>query len=116
MKHHIVSVKIYLAVFSALLVLTGLTVYVATIDFGIMNDVVAMSIAVFKMLLVALIFMHLKYSAKLLWLVASAGLIWLVVMFAITLSDYRTRDWLEGAQPWSEVPVAEEVVESGEHH
>lgn len=116
MKHHVVSVKLYLAVFAALLVLTGLTVYVATIDFGMMNDVVAMSIAVLKMVLVVFIFMHLLYSPKLLWLAAGAGLIWLIVMFAITLSDYRTRDWLQSAEPWSEAPAVEESAQPAGHH
>ncbi len=115
MKHHIVSPKTYIAVFLALMVLTGLTVYVATIDFGVMNNVVAMSIAVIKMLLVALIFMHLAFSPKLLWLVACAGLIWLIVMFSITLSDYRTRDWLQSVHPWSDTPAVE-MAEPAEHH
>ena len=56
MKHHVVSVKAYLTVFAALMVLTGLTVYVAFINWGVLNDVVAMSIAILKMVLVALIF------------------------------------------------------------
>ena len=115
MKHHIVSPKTYIAVFLALMFFTGLTVYVASIDFGVLNDVVAMSIAVIKMLLVASIFMHLKYSTKLLQLVAGAGVIWLIVMFSITLSDYRTRDWLQSVHPWSDTPVVE-TAEPVEHH
>jgi len=120
MKHHIVDVKIYVAVFLALMVLTALTVFVAFKDFGFLNDVIAMSIAVIKMLLVVLIFMHLKYSARLLWLIAGAGLIWLVIMFGITLSDYRTREWLERPKAWVEETVfeqpAHQAPEAGAPH
>ena len=113
MKHHVVSVKAYILVFLALMVMTGLTVYVAKIDFGPFNDVVALGIALIKMLLVATIFMHLKYSAKLLWLTAGAGLIWLIVMFAITMSDYNTRDWQQNPEPWAEMPALEVPTDAG---
>lgn len=120
MKHHIVSVKTYIGIFLALMALTALTVYVAFKDFGFLNDVVAMTIAVVKMLLVVMIFMHLKYSARLLWLVAGAGIIWLIIMFGITLSDYRTREWLEQPKAWIEASMQEPADEapagSGGHH
>ena len=53
MDHPIVPVKTYLAVFFSLMVLTFLTVYVAFLDFGhgLLNDLVAMSIATAKALL-----------------------------------------------------------------
>lgn len=107
MKHHIVSVKTYVAVFLALMALTILTVSVAFKDFGMLNNVIAMTIAVIKMMLVVTIFMHLKYSARLLWLVAGAGIIWLIIMFSITLSDYRTREWLERPHSWSAQPAVD---------
>jgi len=120
MKHHIVNVKTYIAIFLILMGLTALTVYVAFKDFGFLNDVVAMTIAVIKMLLVVMIFMHLKYSARLLWLVAGAGIIWLIIMFGITLSDYRTREWLERPKAWVEQamqePPADAATDSGAHH
>ena len=46
MSVHIVPRKIYFSVFAALLVFTALTVTAATINFGRMNDVIAMTIAV----------------------------------------------------------------------
>jgi cytochrome c oxidase subunit 4 len=120
MKHHIVSVKTYIGVFLALMVLTALTVAVAFKNFGFMNDVIALTIAVIKMMFVVMIFMHLKYSLKLLWLVAGAGILWLIIMFSLTLTDYRTREWLEQPKPWVEQPVAEHhaesVPEAGSHH
>jgi cytochrome c oxidase subunit 4 len=113
MEHPVIPVSLYLKVFAALMVLTALTVVVAFIDWGFLNDVVAMTIAVTKALLVVAIFMHLKYSAKLLWLIAGSSVVWFIVMVGLTLSDYRTRDWLtqEGQrpEPWQSVPA--QVVE-----
>ena len=55
---HVVSVGLYLAVFAALLVLTGITVWAGRQDFGPFNTVVALGIAVVKATLVVLFFMH----------------------------------------------------------
>lgn len=97
MDHHVVSVKTYIAIFLALMVLTALTVYVAFLDFGhgLLNDLVAMTIAVAKALLVLVIFMHLKYSARILWLIAGSSVIWMIIMIGLTLADYKSRAWLE---------------------
>lgn len=97
MEHPVVSVKTYVSIFLALMALTGLTVYVAFLDFGhgLLNDLVAMTIAVTKALLVLVIFMHLKYSARLLWLIAGSSVIWMIVMIGLTLTDYKSRHWLE---------------------
>ena len=50
---HVSSRKMYFAVFAALLVLTFATVLVARVDLGVMNDVVALGIAVTKAVLPA---------------------------------------------------------------
>ena len=70
---HIVSPKIYVAIFLALLVLTGTTVAVSYIDLGVFNPVVALAIACIKMVLVVLFFMHVKYSSKLTKLTVISG-------------------------------------------
>ncbi|MCB1100753.1 MAG: cytochrome C oxidase subunit IV family protein [Kiritimatiellae bacterium] len=109
MEHPVVPVSTYLKIFAALMVLTALTVAVAFIDWGFFNDVVAMTIAVIKALLVVSVFMHLKYSARLLWLIAGSSVVWFMVMVGLTLTDYRSRDWLlhEGmrTEPWHSVPA-----------
>ncbi|HMP90726.1 MAG TPA: cytochrome C oxidase subunit IV family protein [Kiritimatiellia bacterium] len=121
MKHHIVSVKTYLAIFLVLMVLTALTVYVAYIDFGhgLLNDLIAMTIAVVKAMCVLVIFMHLKYSAKLLWLIAGSSVVWLIVMVGLTLTDYRSREWMESqlhrAIEWQANPPAEQPAHPGLH-
>ncbi|MEJ7616967.1 MAG: cytochrome C oxidase subunit IV family protein [Pyrinomonadaceae bacterium] len=91
MSEHIVSRKIYFNVFGALMVLTVLTVVAANFDFGRMNDVIAMAIAVTKATLVVLFFMHVRYSSRLTWVVVVSGFFWLAIMFLFTLSDYVTR-------------------------
>ena len=94
MTGHIDSVKTYVGVLVVLLILTGLTTGVAYINLGAMSTVVALSIAVCKMLLVALFFMHIRHSDKLTKLVVSGGLMWLGILLLLTLTDFATRDWI----------------------
>jgi cytochrome c oxidase subunit 4 len=101
MSEQIVPVRIYIAVFLALLLLTGLTTWVAFIDLGSMNTVAALAIAVTKMLLVILFFMHVKYSPGLTRLVVLAGFFWLAILVALTLSDELTRRWIPQPESWS---------------
>lgn len=88
---HISSVPSYVAIFAALIVLTAVTVWVAFYDFGVMNDLVAMAIAVVKATLVILFFMHVKYSTKLTKLTVIAGFVWLFIFFLLLFADYLTR-------------------------
>jgi cytochrome c oxidase subunit 4 len=95
MSEHIVQPRVYIAIFLALMVGTGLTVLAAFRDFpGPLNAVVALTIAVVKATLVILYFMHVRYSPRLIWLVIGSALFWLAIMFALTISDYWTRTWL----------------------
>ena len=88
---HIDSVGTYVKILLALLVLTGLTTGVAYIDLGVFSTVVALSIAVVKMLLVALFFMHVRHSTKLTKLVVAGGLLWLMILLVLTMTDFATR-------------------------
>lgn len=92
-SHHITSPRAYLLIFGALLVLTGVTAAVAFVDLGLLNTVVAMTIAVCKGLLVVLFFMHLRYSEKLTWIFAGAAFFWLAILLSLTVSDYLSRGW-----------------------
>src|SRR4051812_6420814 len=91
---HIVPVKVYIGIFLALLAGTALTVWAAFQDFGPMNTVIALSIAMVKGTLVVLWFMHVRYSDKLTWVIVGGGFLWLTVLFTLTLSDYYARHWL----------------------
>lgn len=94
MSEHIVSLKIYVTIFLALLVGTTLTVWAGFHDFpGKLNVIIALTIAVIKATLVVLYFMHVRYSSRLIWVVFVSALFWLAILFALTLSDYWTRGW-----------------------
>jgi cytochrome c oxidase subunit 4 len=96
-SEHIVSPKIYILIFAALMILTGTTVYAATVDlnhvFPALNVIVALVIATCKAILVILFFMHAKYSTKRTQLIIICGFFWLAIMLALTLSDYSSRLW-----------------------
>src|SRR6476646_8001478 len=92
--HHIVPKSTYYLIFLALMVGTGLTWWVATIDLGAMNNVIMLTIAVIKATLVVLFFMHVKYSNKLTWVVILGSIFWLFIMLVLTMNDYLTRSWL----------------------
>jgi len=94
MTEHIDSVRTYALVLLALLVLTAATTLVAFVDLGGFSVVVALAIAVCKMLLVALFFMHVRHSTKLTKLVVLGGLLWLAILLMLTLSDFTTRGWI----------------------
>ena len=91
MAHQIVPIRVYATIFAILLALTLTTFLLAGINFGPMNTVIALVIAVTKALLVALFFMGIRYSPRLMKLVFAASLFWLFIMIAIMMSDYLAR-------------------------
>jgi cytochrome c oxidase subunit 4 len=97
-----VSLQTYLVVFAALMVLLVLTVVAAfKIHIGHHGNILlALFIAVVKAALVVLYFMHVKYASRLTKIFVVAGFVWLGIMFALTFSDYLTRDWLPVSRGW----------------
>ena len=93
MTEHVDSIKTYALVFVGLIVATVATTAVAFVDLGPFSVVVALAIAVCKMLLVALFFMHIRHSTKLTRLVVVGGLLWLGILLTFTLADVFTRGW-----------------------
>ena len=93
---HVAPKSLYYLVFLALLVGTFLTVLVAKYDLGPFNNIVMLTIACTKALLVILFFMHVRWSTRLTWVVAGAGFFWLLIMFSLTMSDYMSRGWVPG--------------------
>ena len=89
--HPPASVRLYFLIWSALMLLLFATWGVAQFDLGKFNIVAAMTIAIVKMLMVILVFMHLRYSSRLTWIFAAAGFFWLLIMFTLTMGDYTTR-------------------------
>jgi len=93
-NHHVPSIKMCLSVFVALLIFTGLTVWVAGLDLGALNTPMALGIAVTKGTLVVLFFMGVRHNTPLTKTVAISGFVWLLILFGITMGDYLTRAWL----------------------
>src|SRR5436309_12563460 len=94
MSQHADSPKAYTMVFLALLALTGITTGVAFVDLGPFSVVVALAIAIVKMLLVALFFMHLRHSTVLTRIVVAGGLLWLAILIGLAMSDFVSRNWV----------------------
>jgi cytochrome c oxidase subunit IV len=93
MPEHLVTKRVYYAVFTTLIALTGITVAVAYIDLGPINAVAAIVIACFKAMIVVMYFMHVKFGTRLVKLTVIAGLYWMGILMTLTLSDYLTRGW-----------------------
>ena len=81
----------YIAVWAALLALTGLTVYVAGLDFGRFGVTVNILIASLKAGLVVFIFMHLKDESRLLKLMLMMAVLTLTVIIVLTFLDVLYR-------------------------
>jgi cytochrome c oxidase subunit 4 len=92
MSEHVVPLKTNVAVWLALLVLTGVTTGVAFINLGPLNTIVALVIATCKALMVVLIFMHVKYASdKLVKVVVISAIFFLMLLLGLSLADYSTR-------------------------
>ncbi len=100
-SEHVVPVVVYVGVFLALMVLTALTTGVAYIDLGTFNTVAALIIAVIKMTLVVLFFMHMRYNKGLTRIVIIGAFFWLGIMMSIMLADELSRSWTPTVSGWS---------------
>jgi cytochrome c oxidase subunit 4 len=86
---HIVPVKVLAATGLALLVLTVITVWVASYDFGNINIWVALSIAALKGSLVALFFMHLRYDRPFNGIIFVVSLAFVALFISFALTDTK---------------------------
>jgi cytochrome c oxidase subunit IV len=93
MTTHIAPVKLYLTVFATLLLLLAITVAASYVPLGRFNVVIALMIAIAKMFLVMLFFMHVRYSGRLIWIYVAVGFFWLGILLTLTMSDFLTRWW-----------------------
>jgi cytochrome c oxidase subunit 4 len=97
----------YLKTLIALLCLTGVTVGAAYIDFGAGNVVIALTIATVKALIVALIFMHLRYEKPVNAVIAGAGFMFLGLFLMFCVIDFDSR---ENLQPVNIKPVIQSTI------
>jgi caa(3)-type oxidase subunit IV len=83
-----------LAVSAALLVLSGLSIWLAHLDLRGWNVTAGLLIAVVQAVLIAAFSMRLRYTIGMPRLVALAALFWLGILMVGTLDDVLTRGWL----------------------
>ena len=100
-SHHVVSLRTYFLVYLALLVLLVATVLASEMPFSRSGHLfVAMTISAIKTVLIALIFMHVYYSAPLTWITAAGTLMWVALMIGFFLIDYGSRTWIDILGKW----------------
>ncbi len=93
MRERVTSPVTYLVVCLALLLLTFATYEAAFINLGPWHTIVALGIAAVKAILIALFFMHARYSTGITRVVIAGGLLWLGILIIGTLDDVLTRGW-----------------------
>ena len=84
---HIVPIWILAATGGTLLVLTVVTVWAASFDFGPANVWIALAIAAFKASMVVLLFMHLLWDRPFNGVVFVASIAFLAVFIGFTMTD-----------------------------
>jgi cytochrome c oxidase subunit 4 len=84
----------YTVVTLVLVVMTVVNIGLAFVDLRGFNSVVGMAIAVAEVLIMAMEFMHLRWSSGMTRVVGLAGLLWLSILLVGTLDDVLTRGWL----------------------
>ena len=98
--HSIPSVRTYVIIWAILTTMTFVTYYVAQIELGAWNIVVALVIAFFKMMLVILFFMNVKAESPLTKLFAGAGFFWMALLLGQFFVDYISRGWMPEGKMW----------------
>jgi len=122
MSDHVVPLKVYHRVFGALLILLIITVVAAFVHLGsVGNIMLAMTIAVAKMTLIILYFMHVRYSSKLTMVFAASGFLWMAIMLSFFVSDVAARPdvrppWTHNTASAPEPADAAHGAEAPAHH
>ena len=81
-------------IYASLIVLLVLTAIGAKLPLSAgVHDLLAYGISVVKTVLIALIFMEMRYNKGVVRVFAGAGLVWLFLLFLLTFNDYLTRSW-----------------------
>lgn len=96
--HH-VPLTAYYKVFAFLMVMLLVTVGAWYVDqhvfaLGAWSVPIALAIAFAKAASIVMVFMHVKYSSKLVQIFACTGIVFVAIMFMLTFNDYMTRGWI----------------------
>jgi len=114
MSEHKTPLSLYGLVFVVLIALTGLTVWLASVDLGSWHVPVGLGIAATKATVIALFFMHLLHSSRLTWAAALSTLLFLAILLALTMTDYVSRRWpTAGASLFNPEPAARALFDTG---
>jgi cytochrome c oxidase subunit 4 len=97
MSEATIQPRVYLVVYTALMVLLGITIAGAYIPLHWVATGLAFAIATVKAILIALYFMHLRESSTRVRVCAAAAVIWLGILIGGTLHDYLSRGWHPGS-------------------
>ncbi len=90
-KPHISSYRSHVFVLAALIVLTGISVAVTTLELGRLDTLVAMLIAGAKAGIVLVWFMHLKFDNKLYTIFTVLVIVVFLLVLYVTFFDYSYR-------------------------
>ena len=93
------ALNTYRVVFVTLILFTAVTVWVAFMDLGAINNVVALGIATIKATLVLLYFMHVRHSSTLTKVAIAGGIAFFVILIVFVLADTVTRTVLGTVRP-----------------
>lgn len=90
-EHHLVPYRAYFLVWTALVVLTGITVGAHYAEMGHVAVLTAILIATLKGSLVLLYFMHLRFEKAYLVVMVLAVLVTYAIFLILTFADYLFR-------------------------
>jgi cytochrome c oxidase subunit 4 len=88
---HLLPYSLYIKVWLTLLLLTGLTIGVSSIELYRWHVFTAMLIATVKVSLVVLYFMHVRFENKRIWIMILVVLITYATFVGLTFADYYYR-------------------------
>jgi len=111
--HHVSPIIVYVAVFGALLVLTGLTYAVSFANLGPGSLPVAMLVATMKASLVVAFFMHLAYEDRFYLFIFLTSLVLIALFFGFILFDVNSAGALNDEQAVG-LPRFEESLKAAE--
>jgi len=90
-QSHEVHYRVYIYTWVGLLILTGITIFVAGLQLGSLSILTALFIASLKASLVLYIFMHLKYEEQIFKILIYIVIVTLTVIMALTFLDVAYR-------------------------
>ena len=105
---HVVPVSVLLTTGIGLLVLTIITVWVASIDLGEFNIWIALAIAVLKGSIVAMFFMHLRYDRPFNGIILVTSLAFVALFISFALTD--TKEYAPNLYPGDAPDVQEKLT------